>query len=171
MKKLLIIFISITLVFGLAGCKNLNKGNNLNNGTQNEKQVESTLYFPNKAYISSGDESLPRVLPEKRIVTVKDENLPKIIVEELLKGPKDANLEKLSSKLKLNNVTVRDQTAYVDFKSEGLSGSSLEEGLILDSVVMSLTEGSNIKQVQFLLDGKISETLMGHIDISKPISR
>jgi len=169
MKRILLVSIMCLIISNFIGCKNNTQ--NIVNQIQNEKQIEITLYFPNKAYVNTGDELLAKILPEKRLVSIGNKIKEKVIVEELLKGPNGINLDKLSDKLKLIDVKVQDGTAFVDFKGEGLSGGSLEEELAVDSIVNSLTEDINIKQVQFLIDGKVVETLMGHIDTSKPIGR
>lgn len=136
-----------------------------------QEQVELTLYFPNKEYIETGQENLMMVLPEKREVYLDNRTMAKAAMEELLKGPKSPELSGLPERLKLIGVKVENGIAYVDFSSEGLSGGSLEESLVIRSVVMTLTEIQGINKVQFLVDGKIPETLMGHADVSTPISR
>lgn len=170
MKKVLVLCTIAVFLFGFIGCKNEGKNTvQTNNQGQSEKQSEITLYFPNKEYIISGNESLEKMLPEKRMVNLTGQMKAKVIVEELLKGPSGKGLDKLSSKLKLIDVKVEDNTAFVDFVGEGLSGGSLEEELVVDSIVKSLTEDASIQQVQFLVDGKVAETLMGHLDMSKPV--
>lgn len=169
MKRWIIIMLVMVIAFSTAACSYKTKptGDTQNNQIQNKKEI--TLYFPNKEYITTGNEELPKVLPEKRMV-VATENMPKTVVEELLKGPTSTNLDKLPATIRLIDVKVKDNIAYVDFSREGLSGGSIEESLLIESIVTSLAE-INIKQVQFLVDGKIVETLMGHIDARSPISK
>jgi len=52
----------------------------------------------------------------------------------------------------------------------GLSGGSLEEQLLVDSIVRTLTRLPELHAVRFLVDGKQVETLMGHVSTAQPIS-
>ena len=67
-------------------------------------------------------------------------------------------------------ISVEDQKIFdslmetdVDFAKEGMQGSSLEETLTIDQIVKSLLDLGTVDKVQFLLDGEVSETLMGHL--------
>jgi hypothetical protein len=62
--------------------------------------------------------------------------------------------------------------AYVDLVGDGLFGSSLEESLLISQIVSSLVVSfEEIENVQFLIDGEVADTLMGHIDVSEPFER
>ena len=50
-------------------------------------------------------------------------------------------------------------------------GGSLQESFTISQIVKSLTELSSVNRVQFLIDGKKEESLMGHFDISKPFEK
>lgn len=45
------------------------------------------------------------------------------------------------------------------------------EGLLVESIVLTLTEFSDIDEVQILLEGEIIETIGGHVSVSEPLSR
>jgi hypothetical protein len=78
----------------------------------------------------------------------------------------------IDDRVHFNSVTVRRGTAYVDIASAGLFGSSLEEGLLVSQIVSSLVVSfEEIERVQFLVDGNVTDTLMGHIDVSAPFER
>lgn len=133
----------------------------------NEKEV--TLYFVNKKYIETGDESLEKLIPEKRVVKYDEMPMEEAIVRELMKGTEDDKISTvIPSSVELIDVKVSDKTAFVNFKQEGLHGGSLEERFTLDQIIKSLIELENVDKVQFLIDGQKAETLMEHLDISEP---
>ncbi|MEY8304625.1 GerMN domain-containing protein [Anaerosalibacter bizertensis] len=134
----------------------------------NEKEV--TLYFVNKKYIETGDESLEKLIPEKRVVKYDEMPIEEAIVRELMKGTEDDSISTvIPSSVELIDVKVSDKTAFVNFKQEGLHGGSLEERFTLDQIIKSLIELESVDKVQFLIDGQKAETLMGHLDISEPL--
>jgi germination protein M len=66
-------------------------------------------------------------------------------------------------------------TAYVDLSSvqqSGVTASAWEELLAIYSLVDTLMQNfEEIKQVRFLLEGKESQTLAGHMDLSRKFDR
>jgi len=134
--------------------------------------VELTLYFANTEYVLTGDEKLEKLLTEKRQVTVTNKSLAETAMEELIKGPEgeDAS-EVIPSAIELINVEVAENIAYVNFSSANMGGGSLQEYYLIDSVIMTLTELEDINAVQFLVDGKKTESLMGHIYTMDPMGR
>ena len=75
---------------------------------------------------------------------------------------------------KINSVTFKDGTAFVDFDkniTKSFAGGSTGEELLVGSVVRTLTEFKEVKQVRFLVDGKEIETLSGHMDLSAPVKK
>ncbi|NLK44706.1 MAG: GerMN domain-containing protein, partial [Tissierellia bacterium] len=87
-----------------------------------------------------------------------------------IKGP--VNPENSStvvpSTVKLLGVEVADGTAYVNFAQEGMYGGSMQETFTINQIVASLLELDSVDRVQFLIDGKKAETLMGHYSIEEP---
>lgn len=150
--------------------------NSPNNGVVNpnpeQTQVEVTLYFANKEYVETGNENLEKLLPEKRMISVGKVTKEEAIVRELLKGTTNSNaISEIPPKIELRSVQVVEEIAYVDFSSNNLSGGSLQESLMIGQIVNTLTELNNVKKVQFLVDGKTAETLMGHIDVRNPLTK
>ena len=64
----------------------------------------------------------------------------------------------------------KERLAYVNFSSENLHGGSLQEMLLVNQIVKTLTALPGIDQVQFLVDGEKRETLMGHLSTDEPLS-
>ncbi|CCQ93211.1 Spore germination protein-like protein [[Clostridium] ultunense Esp] len=191
MKKIIALFLLFLMVFSLAACTKSNTPSDDNDivdenpqdtveedddeivePTPSTDEVEVTLYFANKEYVETGDESLEKLIPEKRTVEYGDISLEERIVKELMKGP---NSDKLStvipSNVKLLGVEVADGTAFVNFAEEGLYGGSMQEDFTIAQIVNSLVELDSVERVQFLIDGQKAETLMGHIEISEPFEK
>jgi len=179
-KKGLVLFIMISLVFGilvLSGCQSSNQtepNNNEKPGINNKPNtntMEIVLYF--------SDDQAEFLIPEKRNITIEenanDEVLAKSIVNELIAGPNDKNLSAtIPSGTKLLALSIADGIATVDFSNEIRSnhpGGSAGETITLGSIVNTLTELQSIKSVQILIAGKKVDTLAGHWDISEPLER
>ena len=181
MKRTILLIISLLLVFSLIGCAPKNEplepeGPVIENPTEPTEPIEKTqdvvLYFANNEYILSGDEKLEWMLTEEKTITYGPEmSLEEAIVRELMAGPEDT--ERLSTgfplSVELIGVETLDGTSYVDFKSEGLHGGSMEESYIISQTVESLGGLDNVDRIQFLVDGQKAESLMGHISIEEPM--
>lgn len=206
MKKLLIVFLSIILVFTLGACSDTqNTAEDKNNVEQEDEIVEPekdtdennedpleeeveeeteneiveptpktnekevTLYFVNKDYIETGNEDLEKLIGEKRVIKFDGISLEEAIVTKLIEGTEDPKLSTvIPSNVQLINVEVSDKTAFVNFAQEGLFGGSMQETFTLSQIIKSLTELDTVDKVQFLIDGKKADSLMGHYDISQP---
>lgn len=137
-----------------------------------KKEKEVTLYFANKEYIETGDEDLEKLIEEKRSVEYEGEGLEEAIFEELKKGPEKLESETvIRENINILDIEVSGATAFVNFDGENLSGGSMEEIFIIDQITNTLFELDYIDKVQFLINGEKAESLMGHMDISEPISR
>lgn len=183
MKKVIVIAIVImVLVLALAGCKSPiknidqeqqnNGGDTIVNPEPQGETVKLSLYYANQEYIQTGNEGLDKLLMEERDVTVTDKGLAEVAVQELMKGPQNKDAASvIPSRIQLIGVEVADNIAYVNFSASGMNGGSFEEMLLVNSIVTTLTELDNIDAVQFLVDGKKVETLMGHIYTMEPLKR
>jgi hypothetical protein len=166
MKK----FVSICVVcllstFLLFGCLDRNKTDTV--------LFPVTLYFVNSEYVETGNENIPAMITKtNNLYCGEGEQYDSLLV--LLRSiPDDLNGAEttITDKIKFRTVKVNDKTAYVDISSEDLSGGSLEEGLFISQIVHSLKASvREIEEVQFFVDGKIAESLMGHYDVTRPYS-
>jgi spore germination protein GerM len=110
---------------------------------------------------------------EKLIEYSKEEDLPKLALSEWLNGP-GANFEELGSTVP-SDVTVeymnfKDDIAYVSFSKELKNANlgSSGEAALLEQIAMILQQfGYN--ETQILVEGEVLDTLLGHMDTSKPI--
>jgi len=131
-----------------------------------EEMVEVNLYF--------SDYQAMYLVPEKRKIPVSI-SLAKQAVIEIIKGPENSNLYPTIPKgTQLNELYIADDIAYVDLSEEvskNHPGGSSAELMTVYSIVNTLTEIPPIKGVQILIAGNERESLVGHIDISKPLLR
>lgn len=146
-----------------------NEENEVVDPTPNTEKVEVTLYFPNKKYIETGDESYEKLIAEKRTIEYGNIPLEEAIVKELIKGPESDELStSIPTTVTLLGVETADGTCYVNFSQEGLYGGSLQEDFTISQIVNSLLELESVDRVQFLIDGEKAESLMGHFSIIDP---
>ncbi|MBQ7359172.1 MAG: GerMN domain-containing protein [Lachnospiraceae bacterium] len=114
------------------------------------EKVRLRLYFGNEA----GDKlvSTTRTLDYNTIIPME-----KLVLEELIKGP-DSGMSGayalINPSTKIVSVSVKDGICYVNldstFTTQIYNGTA---EVVLYSIVNSLTELSNVKKVQFLIDG------------------
>jgi germination protein M len=135
------------------------------NNVKTEKMV-LTLYFATK--------NASNLVAEKREVA-KTTHPARTAMEELIVGPKNAELEKVvPAATKLRDVKIKNHVAYVDFSEDfvkGHWGGTAGEIITTSAIINTLTEFSDIKRVQFMVEGKNLETLTGHLDLREPLQR
>jgi spore germination protein GerM len=133
-----------------------------------EKKIV-TLYF--------SEEEEEYLVGEKREILKRSkvEEEAKETVIELIKGPKGSLIPTVPSRTKLLTLQIdQEGLAEVNFDS-ALSkehpGGSSAEMMTIYSIVNSLTLNfPQIKRVQILIDGKVIESIAGHISLKRPIS-
>lgn len=129
---------------------------------------EVNLYFANAEYINTGDEDLERLILEKREITSQKEDLAGEIIDQLIAGPSDdSKYNLIPEAVKILDVENIDNIAHVNLSSDNLNGGSMEESFLIEQIVNSLLDLDDVHAVMFLIDGEVSESLMGHVDTSK----
>ncbi|AFS78085.1 spore germination protein-like protein [Gottschalkia acidurici 9a] len=190
-NKIWTLVLALILIFSLAGCdsgektdtskegqvsqvekeKDTDEGKEeekVNNGQSKEEEKEEKTV---KVYFSD-NQATKLVEKEIKVTLDKDKPLEEVVIEKLKDDSKDPELfNAVNEKIKIKSVTVKDKTANVDISSENLSGGSTEEVFLIDSIVSSLTSLDNIEKVQFLVDGKKVDTLMGHMEVAEPFTK
>jgi len=138
-------------------------------GPKHPPKAESKLidlYF-------STDEG-PYLRPEKRKINKGSlEAEASAAVRALIDGPSAGLINDMPPGTRLLGLKITNATAFVDFSSEIIRnhpGGSAGELETVYSIVNTLALNFNgIKEVQILVDGKKTDTLAGHIDISFPL--
>ncbi len=129
------------------------------------------LYYVNEEYVLTGEDSLDRIIPVEREITIGEKSVESIVLSKLQEKPSEQDLSTALDNIKILSVDTAEKIAYVNISGEKLSGGSLQESLVLQQIVYSLTELEGVEAVQILVDGSKRETLMGHIFIEEPLER
>lgn len=131
-----------------------------------EEKEKITLYF--------GDQDAMYLIPEERFVVKGNKKLEEVVIEELIQGPKNPDLfQTVPKEAKLISLEVVDGVAYVNFNQDFQTkhwGGSAGEAMTLYSITNSLAELPEIDKVQFLLEGKKQEAILGHADTTEPLA-
>lgn len=169
MKKLLVFFLAILLTIILAGCEpDVAKNNNESKlqPTNSDKKITVVVN-----QIAMDGSSLVKVEVKRNL----DESAVKTALNALISQPdtKDSYNPLSKANVGLLTLDIKNDLAIVNFSKEiqTIKGGSLQELLIVGSIVNTLTEFNEIKKVQILIEGKRVETLLGHMDLSAPLER
>lgn len=155
----LIIIILLVVLFGTL--RIINKKSQPNDLV---KEKEIAVYF-------STQEAM-YLTAEKRIV--KTDNLYQNSVLALISGPEDqTNNKTIPEGVELLGLTVEEGLARVDFNQTLVDnhwGGSTGERMTVYSIVNTLAQFEKIDRILILIDGKEVETLVGHMDLSTPLT-
>ena len=163
-RNIIYFTIFILLILIIAGCgKKPVKQDDSANG-QNIKQIK--IYQANK--------DATYLVPETHSVPV-DEYSAQTALKLLISGTDNPeHIAIIPAGTEVIGVEVGDQIAYADFnekiKSNNPGGSSYEM-LMVAAIVNTLTEFPEIQQVVILINGKQVDSITGHVDTSRPLSR
>lgn len=124
-----------------------------------EEQVRQTivsLYFPSK---ETGE-----INPEARLIDIKEiiNNAQDKLINLLIEGPKnEKNKAIIPEGTKLNRSYLEGDCVVLDFSSEFLNFAKeeKEKNNLIDCIVNTLTELTEVNQVKILIDGKENEQL------------
>lgn len=126
------------------------------------------VYYPN-------EQGTKLIAASRTIETSASKDKYTAAMEALMQGPTEKGQTAIfPKKAKLHSVTLKNGTAVVNFSKElqtNFVGGSTGEEMLVGSIVNTLTEFPEIKNVHILVDGKNIETLSGHMDLSMAISR
>lgn len=158
------LFLTLILILGtLAGC-----GSDPVD-TEEDKQLEhpAKLYFVSSEYLETGDESIePMVIVETTVTTPVEEadDIYETTLDLLVQVPEEGTDTMLREAM-VEDVTVTDSIAVVDFNGELMHGGSMEEVYLIEQVVRTLVKSfDDISAVKFTVDGMGVDSLMGHLE-------
>ena len=163
-KKIIIIFFVILVIiliggyFGIQYVKQQQEETTVNEYIPQEEiteeQVRQTivsLYFPSK--------DTNELNPEARLIDIKEiiNNPYEKLILLLMEGPKnDKNKKIMPENTKLNKSYLEEDCVVLDFSAEFLNYSKedpKEKENLMNSIVNTLTELSEVNQVKILIDG------------------
>ncbi len=94
------------------------------------------------------------------------------VIETWLQGPQSRELSRVApDDVRLLNGYIQDSTAYLDFSSEitgAVMGGELE-AVLVQAIVLTASQVQGVDSVQIMVEGKIVESLAGHVLINQPI--
>ncbi|MCG0278405.1 MAG: GerMN domain-containing protein [Thermanaeromonas sp.] len=177
----------VAIAFLLSGC---GLAQNLSNKKDSQVEVQTPqqgLAQPEKPQLTETQETTKVILyfsdPTGQKLVAEERAIPKVegiaraAMEELIKGPAPGSqlLPTIPKGTVLKDINIRpDGLARVDFSKELItnhSGGSLGESLTVYSIVNTLTQFPTVKQVQILVEGKVVDTIAGHVDVSSAMTR
>ena len=135
-----------------------------------EEPAEIQLSFVTEAYVLTG-QGEPFVEEGRALDTSGDDAYR--VVLDALREPPEGMTTVLKEEYKILSVRVSPigRSAMVDLASEGLSGGSMEEELLISQIVRTLMLNfQDIGSVQFTVDGSLTDTLMGHLGVDRPFT-
>ena len=138
-------------------------------GTEQAQKMKVKIYYPD-------ENGLQLVGVQKEVEVDNSKDKYTAAVEALKTPPTDKNLTSIVPKnMKLiGNIKVDNGTAIVNIDSsikKGFVGGSTGEEFLVGSIVNTLTEFKEVKDVIFLIDGTKIESISGHMDLSTPVKR
>ena len=129
--------------------------------------VRLTLYY--------GDMRAEALVGEVRTVIQRGETAEELAIQELIKGPaQEGHGRTVPRETKLLSIQVVEGVAYVNLSPEVQTkhpGGSTGEVFTVQSIANTLSANNPaIEKVQFLLEGKVEESIWGHGITSEPIA-
>ena len=167
-KKIGLIFLVLLIIiliggyFGIQYVKNKEKETTVEEYIPEEEITEEqarqtivSLYFPNR--------ETNEINPEARLIDIKEiiNNAHEKLIELLIEGPKnDKNKKIIPEGTKINKTYLEEDCVVLDFSSEFLNYNKEDEKEktnLINCMVNTLTELTEINKVKILIDGNESE--------------
>lgn len=184
-KYLLLLLFGVLLLTLLAGCSEQKiAGNDTEPAQQSPSSATGEQASPGnntagqkntmQIVIYQAAKDAKHLVPEVHVVPL-NAHPARTAIELLLAGTKNKDLVAvMPPDTQLRSLSIKDHTAYVDFSNQLIKnnrGGSASEMLLVGAVVNTLTEFPEIDKVRFMVEGKLIDTINGHMDISQPLSR
>ena len=142
--------------------------------TKQEKKEEKPQEISTQVYYPNADGTKLIAVKRKFKVNAAGDKYAEA-VKSLMQGTKDKNQSVIIPRqAKLRSVKLEGGVAKVDFSKDLVKhfvGGSTGEEMLVGSIVNTLTEFPEVKQVQILIEGSPVETIAGHMDLSTPLER
>lgn len=166
------ILLGVTLALAVTGCANANtkqdpvSGSGAATGTEtpSAKQLAVKTYFV--------DDNLDKLIERQATVSVKADADKYAAALNALKTPPEAALSSLCQGITYRTATNDKGNVTIDLTiaDNGRLGAPGEE-LLLQAIRQSMFQFSEVQTIDILVDGKKTESLMGHMSLDHPIKR
>ncbi|WP_051931507.1 GerMN domain-containing protein [Clostridium sp. KNHs214] len=183
MKKIMYFILCSLLAISFVGCGKTSE--NSNEKDQKEKSAVSTEKKDENKDVEQKQEDAKKETAKKvSLYFVDDQAMylnkeevelgevtPEILIKKLQEGPKEKNHYPAVPKDAEIKINVKENVAYVDLEKNiatKINGGSTGENMFVYSIAntLILNKDLGINEVKFLLDGKDTETINGHMDTS-----
>ncbi len=168
-----LIMLLVAGLMALAGCRMGEVPGEPSEPMPDEKEYSLVLYFANNEYLETGNEELPKLIRAQDVPLVCQEGRQYFFLVDAALRQLPQELPRASTMIddtiRVSDVVEDHGTAIVDLSGEGLHSGSLAEAYVISQIVESLRASfPEVKQVQFLVDGAVTESLMGHYSAEEP---
>lgn len=137
------------------------------------QETDSLLSTDLTLYFASAN-GMYTVSETRKVYYSRNVAIEKLVMDQLLKGPEtDGLLSAIPSGTKVNSISISEDGVCVvnlDVAIE-TTVTGVTENVTVYSIVNSLTELDNVKQVQILVNGETPHISNLDVDLSAPISR
>ncbi len=174
LRNTIVLVLMLGLLLSAAGCKTGEKDQDKSETPSVPiiKTTDVAVYYPK---MTDNETYLVREVHKVK----KSSNLPRTALEELIEGQPvtEGARQIIPSSTNVLDIEINDQgVATVNFSADVLNANvgAEGEGVGIASIVNTLTEFRNIKQVSFMVDGEVEKAMdwWGHVGLYKqPFSR
>ena len=163
-KKSMAMVLIMSLMLGLmVGCG----GGPVDTDEEKNFTYPIELYYVSSAYLETGDDSIEPMVVVKSEATAQVEEADEIYeatLEALVQIPGEGE-DTMVREGMIDDVTVTDGVAVVDFNEDYMHGGSLEEVYLIEQVVRTLIKSfDEVQKVRFTVEGEAVDSLMGHLE-------
>ncbi|PYI54840.1 GerMN domain-containing protein [Paenibacillus flagellatus] len=169
------IVVGVAVALALTGCANAKTktdpapsgtthGAKPNDGAPAAKQLTIKTYY--------ADDNLDKLIEREATITFASDSDKYKAALNALKTSPDASLSSLSKGIDYRSAAFKDGQVVVDLAiaAEGRLGSPGEQ-LLVESIRKSLFQFAEVQSIDVLVEGKQTESLMGHVSLPHPIKR
>jgi hypothetical protein len=118
------------------------------------------------------DQNLMDLKKEEQEIAYKDDLDKYKQAIALLEKPKQAGHEPLWQNFRYHSLSFQDGQLTIDADSSNqYNVGASAEALAIDALTQTLFQFPEVKQIRILEDGKPTDSLMGHFDVSEPFTR
>ena len=157
------LFLTLVLLVGsLTGCG----GSAVEPDEEQLPEYPVKLYYVSSEYLETGDESIePMIMTEVLVPTDAEMSDVYDIALDLLTEVRGEGMDTMVKAEMVNNTTVSEGIAVVDFNGETMHGGSMEEVYLIEQVVRTLVKSfEEVSAVRFTVDDQSVDSLMGHLE-------
>lgn len=145
-------------------------------GTSNPGQTTTTAPAPTqqkqKVLVYYSDDNLTKMEKEEKEITFEKDGEKYQKAMELLGKPTKKGNQPLWPNFAFHSITLNKGQLTIDADSKNqYNMGSTGEMMAIEALRMTMFQFPEVQSIQIIQDGKPVETLMGHVEVSEPITR